>query len=918
MAQLKSNFAILNKFEAFYTGGTIQISNDGVYMFCGCGNKVQVLVVQTGKLDASIGQEEDEEITKFLLTPDNQYLITATQHLLLRQWNWREKILIRTWKAIHVAPVVSMAFDSTSTLLATGSADSTIKIWDIDKQYCTHNLKGHHGIISVVTFHHAVNQELQLFSAGEDYKVRVWNLQSSQCIAVVEAHYSLVTSLLFSEDGSTVFSSGRDGIVAVWEASSLTVKRTIPVFENVESLVLLPEGCDFPDLNVSKDDVHFITAGSKGVLRVWNSKTSRCVYGQDELVAAAVPEQKSGDQEQNIIQSFYSKSLNAIIMVTFDHNVSLFDVHSLSLKKQFSGYNDEILDSQFCGKSDSHVAVATNSPKLKVFCLDTWDCTILSGHTDIIMSISVFNNGRHFVTGSKDNTIRLWQFNEENNSISCIAVGQGHTHAVLSVSFSKVKPSFVVSGSQDCTLKLWDVSFDADPAGMLHARYTEKAHDKDINSVAVSPNDKFVATGSQDKTTKLWTAKGLSLVGVMRGHKRGIWCVQFSPVDQCLATSSGDGTIKIWALADFSCVKTFEGHDCSVLRVSFLSRGMQLLSCGSDGLIKLWTIKTNECVKTLDHHEDKIWALTVNKTEEQFLSAGADSSIAVWEDVSQKELDESLKKHEEFILQEQELSNLIQQKKYLKALSLAITLEQPFRVLTIIKEVLAEIDGRDKLVTTLGKLRQDQIDAVLRFAAQWNTNSKNCHEAQFVLSTVLRTYPSAELMKFPNIRSTLEAFIPYTERHLQRMGHLLQQSMFLEFTWQCMKSVSGSSVINNETQGESSEWIIDKKQEWTIDKNRSIVNSLEETTTIDRITAGQESEGEPAGSLSSQVVRKKKEKSELTTTGKDDGKDLSSDKKDTPKKKRKFKDQVSTKQIKGSINQSKKSRTNKENLKSQS
>ncbi|KAK3588773.1 hypothetical protein CHS0354_003009 [Potamilus streckersoni] len=889
MAQLKSNFAILNKFEAFYTGGNVQISNDGVYMFCGCGNKVQVLELQTGKLHLSIGQEEDEEITRFSLTPDNQYLITATQHLLLRQWNWREKILIRTWKAIHVAPVVSMAFDSTSTLLATGSADSTIKIWDIDKQYCTHNLKGHHGIISVVAFHHAVSQELRLFSAGEDYKVRVWNLQNSQCIALVEAHYSLVTSLLFSEDGSTVFSSGRDGIVAVWEASSLTVKKTIPVFENVESLVLLPEGCDFPDLNVSQDAVHFITAGSKGVLRVWNSKSSRCVYGQDGTVAVAEPEKKAGDQEQNITQSFYSKSLNAIIVVTFDHNISLFDVHTLSLNKQFSGYNDEILDSQFCGKSDSHVAVATNSPKLKVFRLDTWDCMILSGHTDIIMSISVFNNGRHFVTGSKDNTIRLWQFSEESNSISCMAVGQGHTHAVLSVSFSKVKSSFVVSGSQDCTLKLWDVSHDTGPdsTGVLHARYTEKAHDKDINSVAVSPNDRFVATGSQDKTAKLWTAKGLSLVGVMRGHKRGIWCVQFSSVDQCLATSSGDGTIKIWALTDFSCVKTFEGHDCSVLRVSFLSRGMQLLSSGSDGLIKLWTIKTNECVKTLDHHEDKIWALAVNKTEGHFLSAGADSSIAVWEDVSQKELDESLKKREEFILQEQELSNLIQQKKYLKALSLAITLEQPFRVLTIIKEVLTETDGRDKLETTLGKLRQDQIDAVLRFAALWNTNSKNCHEAQFVLSTVLRTYPSVELRKFPNIRSTLEAFIPYTERHLQRMGHLLQQSMFLEFTWQCMKSVSGGSVNTYETHGESSEL----KQEWTIDKNGSIVN--EDTTTI-------EPEGELAGSLSSQVVGKRKEKSQLTTPGKNDSKNLSYDKEESPRKKQKLKDQVSTKQIKDS------------------
>ena len=50
-------------------------------------------------------------------------------------------------KAIHVGPISTMDFDCTSTLLATGSSDSTIKVWDIEKQYCTHNLKGHTGVV---------------------------------------------------------------------------------------------------------------------------------------------------------------------------------------------------------------------------------------------------------------------------------------------------------------------------------------------------------------------------------------------------------------------------------------------------------------------------------------------------------------------------------------------------------------------------------------------------------------------------------------------------------------------------------------------------------------------------------------------------------------------------------------------------
>lgn len=49
-----------------------------------------------------------------------QVLVTASRALLLAQWAWREGSVTRLWKAVHTAPVAAMAFDPTSTLLATG------------------------------------------------------------------------------------------------------------------------------------------------------------------------------------------------------------------------------------------------------------------------------------------------------------------------------------------------------------------------------------------------------------------------------------------------------------------------------------------------------------------------------------------------------------------------------------------------------------------------------------------------------------------------------------------------------------------------------------------------------------------------------------------------------------------------------
>ncbi|XP_013390032.1 transducin beta-like protein 3 isoform X3 [Lingula anatina] len=801
--KLKTSFAVDSRYNAFYTGGKVQFSKDGSFMLCSSGNQLQILDVQTGRIHSTIGQnEEEEEITSFILSPDDQTLIVAGRNLQLRQWEWKENKIERTWKAVHNAPVTCMAFDSTSTLVATGSADSTIKIWDIIKQYCTHNLRGHTGVVTGVAFHPDI-ERMQLISAAEDYKIRVWDLMKSSCIAVLDKHFSVITGLQFTEDGDTLYSCGRDSVVVVWDLHSFLCLKTIPVFEPVESVLLLSPNMDYPKLSVVAGEQHFITAGSKGILKVWNTSKAACVYTQEDspvALAARSREVEESDQRSNITQAIHCPSNGAITVVTFDHYIIMFDLEGFEVKKQFAGYNDDILDIHFLGEQESHIAVATNSELIKVFELSTWNCQILHGHTDIVLSLDVYQKGNLLVSSSKDNSIRLWQIDGDTQKMSCVAVGQGHTHAVGAVAFSRLAPSFIVSGSQDCTIKLWSVPDNhcGNSVTNLHANMTEKAHEKDINSITVSPNDKLLATGSQDRTAKVWNASSLSLLGVCRGHRRGIWCVQFSPVDQCLATSSSDGTIKIWSLSDFTCVKTFEGHDTSVLKVIFLTRGMQLMSSGSDGLLKLWNIKNNECIKTLDEHTEKAWALTANKKGDIIVSGAADSSIIVWKDTTETEIEEAKAKEEDTIIKEQELSNLLQQKKYLKAIGLAITLEQPFRVLNIMKEILSQPTGQQDLADTVLKLRMDQADAVLRFSVQWNTNSKHCHVAQFVLSVVLKGYPPEELMKLPNFKATVEGLLPYTERHFQRMKRLQQQATFTDYTWQCMKLGQSDRVKDNE------------------------------------------------------------------------------------------------------------------------
>ncbi|XP_051878001.1 transducin beta-like protein 3 [Pristis pectinata] len=797
--QFKTNYAVSSKIEPFYKGGKVQMNKDGTCMFCSCGTKINILDIGTGKISKSIEQEDQEDITCFTVSPDDEMLVTGSRALLLKQWDWKENVCIRTWKAIHTSPVASMAFDSTSTLLATGGCDSTIKIWDVIKQYCTHNLKGSFGVVHLVEFHPDISR-LQLFSSAMDNKIRVWNLNTSKCTMVLDAHYSAVTSLAFTLDGNTLVSSGRDKICTVWDLTTYQSQRTIPVFETVEAVTLLPEDEDFTALGVMSKEQHFITAGSKGILRIWEANSGKCIYSQ-HVPGKPKKETEDDADEQSLTHCMLILATRKLTTVTAEHNILTYDLCTLKLERQFVGYNDEVLDVKFLRPSDTHIVVATNSPQLKVFELATMNCQVLYGHTDTVLALDVFEQAAEFVSCSKDKTIRVWRMNEETGKVKCVAQGLGHVNTVGIISCSRLKENFIVSGSQDCTLKLWNLTKSlttrsaekaAEPE-VLRAGLTEKAHDKDINSVVISPNDKLIATGSQDRTAKLWSSADLSLMGVFRGHKRGIWSVHFSPMDQILATSSADGTVKLWGLKDFNCLKTFEGHDASVLKIIFVSRGTQLLTSGSDGLLKLWTIKTNECVKTLDAHENKVWGLHSNKKDDLVVTGSGDSCIIIWKDVTETELAEEQAKQEEQILKQQELSNLLHEQKYLKALGLAISLDQPQTVLVVIKALLGECNGQEKLESTILKLRQDQKESVLKFCMVWNTNSKNCHEAQHVIQILLRNETPEHLLQYNGIKVALEGLIPYTERHFQRVSRLLQASMFLDYMWQNMRLTGKSS-----------------------------------------------------------------------------------------------------------------------------
>lgn len=807
----------------------------------------------------------------------------------------------------HDAPVHVCRTDPTATYLASGSADGVVKVWHILRGYVTHVFKGHGGVVSALAFNYpfdpsAVHREtkMQLITGSVDTKIRIFDLSGAanrtgapvRPEAILEGHVSVPRGLDVSQDGKWLVSGGRDSVVLLWDISSKennlshatsskkkgkqtayspALVKTVPVLERVEAVGLLHQDKDLTGAPSESSKLRFYTGGEKGVVRIWDAKEGTVLFtlGQEQ-------EQVSEDQEEQrqIVDSIYIPATSTIVSVHADQNILFHSLSTHSLARQLIGFNDEIIDATFLSPhlppqagpsssklTDTHVAFATNSSLIRVYSASSLDARLLSGHSEIVLCLDHGAGGRVLASGSKDRSARVWaprrQAAEQASAVpeyGCVAICEGHAESVGAIAMSRrasegstdTSSRFMFTGSQDRTLKMWDLSSvpsiytgpsedeseDGERVLKCKSLTTHKAHDKDINSLDVAPNDRMLASGSQDRTAKVWaidytvTTSGVRgevrLLGTCKGHKRGVWCVRFGRAERVLATGSGDKTVKLWSLDDFACLKTFEGHTNSVLRVDFLNAGMQLVSAASDGLVKLWNVRDEECVATMDNHEDKVWALAISTDESTIVSGAADSVATFWEDCTEEQELEKESKRAELVEKEQDFMNYLSLHDYRNAITLALAMEQPGRLLSLYKSIQSEslpsdttpsISGHPSVDAVLRTLGSSDLARLLKYVRLWNATAKTSGVAQRILHAIVKLRPAEDVMHAfggddvstglgvsenggalsvtvvgkgegrgaTALKDWVETVIPYTERHLARMERLLQDSYVVDY-----------------------------------------------------------------------------------------------------------------------------------------
>lgn len=229
---------------------------------------------------------------------------------------------------------------------------------------------------------------------------------------------------------------------------------------------------------------------------------------------------------------------------------------------------------------------------VRIWDMESCNCKkTLKGHMGEVKGVAITPDGMRILSGSKDESIRIW--NAANGKL--LGLLTGHTHFVLSVvALLDNHLALSCATGNDSTLKLWHIN------SRLCLK-TFKGHTDAVTSVAVTRDGKRAVSGSYDKTVKYWDMETCECLHTLKGHTNSVKSVHFTPDEKYVVSGSDDKTIKLWNLETGARVGNFEGHQGSINSVAVSPGGNWVASAGfNDFTVRIWDLKTGNCVQVIE------------------------------------------------------------------------------------------------------------------------------------------------------------------------------------------------------------------------------------------------------------------------------------------------------------------------------
>ncbi len=470
------------------------------------------------------GGSFDGAVYIWALTPDAPGSVSANLALTLKG---------------HTAAVNAVAYSPAENILASASADKTIRIWDPRTGEALLTLTGHTSGVDSIAFS---ADGRYLISGSRDLTVRVWDVMArnpNTLLTLLSGPRNVVTAVAFSPDNRFLVAGTQDHALRVWN-QGFVARQGLTTLSGHKARVR--------GMAYSPDGIHLASGDGAGVVRIWDVRTGVTV-------------RQLGPVGGTIWNLAYSPDGEYLVTCAEDNNAYVWDQTSSTPIAVLSGHTADVEDAEFSG--DGRYLVTGGDDHKGIL----WNTATWSAETELtlpwrklpgwIYSVAYSRDGRWIATGytssSYGASIVLWRVVPPaagtSIQVTPVVTFTDHTgNYMWGLAFSP-DSRYLASATWDGTARIYSTET------LTTVLKTPLHHPNDVfvYSVAFSPNyadgNGYLATGARDGRVRIWQLTDFPnrepvLIAELGGHTDLVWSVSFSPDGKYLASGSWDRTIR--------------------------------------------------------------------------------------------------------------------------------------------------------------------------------------------------------------------------------------------------------------------------------------------------------------------------------------------------------------------------------------